>query len=121
MFTCYDDQYNFAKVSIIDAIESGNNIVLYGGGCNGKSYLIHELQDTLVQYGYFVSPEPSRDWTARWWNNFLEAQDADKWVTCINDKNQLFTTFGESAYTLINMSKFRYPSNASLRSGRTRS
>ena len=119
MFTCYDDQYSFAKESILKAIESGNNIVLYGSGCNGKSYLIQEIEDTLVQHGYFVSPEPSRDWTASWWNNFLEAHDASKWVTCINDENHLFTTFSETSYTLINMNKFRYPSRASLRSGRT--
>ena len=119
MFTSYNDQYEFAKQTILKAIEDGNNVILFGNGCNGKSYLIQEVQDTLVQHGYFVSHEPGRNWTAGWWKNYLEAQDADKWVTCINDKNQLFTTFSESAYTFINMSKFRYPSNASLRSGRT--
>ena len=121
MFTCYDDQYAFAKQSVIDAIESGNNIVLYGTGCNGKTYLVDELKDTLTQHGYFITPEPGRGWSARWWNNFLEAHDADKWITCIIDKNLLFTTFSETSYTLVNMDKFRYPQYTALRSGRTRS
>ena len=52
MFTCYDDQYSFAKTSIMNAIENGNNIVLYGSGCNGKTHLIRDVHDALEHKGF---------------------------------------------------------------------
>ena len=119
MFTCYDDQYSFAKTSIMNAIENGNNIVLYGSGCNGKTHLIRDVHDALENKGFFISPEPGRDMRASGWNQYLQENHAKKWVVCTNTKEQLFTTFCETAYTLINMDKFRYPQYTALRSGRS--
>ena len=118
MLKTYEDQYEFAMNSVLTSIENGNNIVLYGKGCNGKSFLVNEIRDYLETSNYFVSPQPAMDWTCSWWNNFLDIHDAKKWIVCINDKNILFTTLGETPYTLINMDKFCYPKYATLRSGR---
>ena len=120
----FNDQYAFAKQALESAAESGQNIVIWGSGGNGKTYLVNECRDLLVQYGYTTLPlEPG--WTTSWWKNYVEAQDANPWITCIADKNQMFTTLSEDSFVLINMNKFQYPSISSswtngltLRSGR---
>ena len=120
MFTCYDEQYSFAKDSILTAIRSGNNVVLYGSGCNGKTHLLNNVEKEMYQHGYCVVREPGCDANASYWNDFLENNHVDKWVVCTTNKEQLFTTFRETTYTLINMDIFRYPQYSVLRSGRNR-
>ena len=118
MLDTYKDQYNFSNKAVLTSVNKGNNIVLYGSGCNGKSFLVNEVMDELIRNEYYIIPYPTKNWTPFDFNNYLESQGIDKWIVCINDKNIIFTTLSEQSYTFINMDKFRYPQYTTLRSGR---
>ena len=46
----YEQQYEFAKKATIKAINSGENIVLWGAGANGKSHLIRKLERQINEH-----------------------------------------------------------------------
>ena len=47
--TNFEEQYNKAKMQALEAIEKEINVVLLGGGCNGKSYLTR-LKKHMVHF-----------------------------------------------------------------------
>ena len=117
MITNFYEQYDFAKETLLEAIKKENNVILFGTGPNGKSYLMNEMKDVLVQNGYFYLDRTVCDWSPDYWETFLEKNKAYKWIVGTNWLGQLSTTFRESAYILINMDKYRHPRYSSLRSG----
>ena len=118
MLDTYKDQYNFSNKAVLTSIDKGNNIVLYGSGCNGKSFLVNEVMDELIRNEYYIIPYPTKNCTSFNFHNHLESLGIDKWIVCINEKDIIFTTLSEQSYTFINMDKFRYPQYTTLRSGR---
>lgn len=117
MITNFYVQYDFAKETILEAIKKENNVILFGNGANGKSYLMNEMKDVLEQNGYFYFDSTNSDWSPEYWEKFLKKNKAKKWIIGTNYLEQLSTTFCESVYILINMNKYRYPRYTSLRSG----
>ena len=117
MITNFYEQYDFAKETLLEAVKKENNVILFGTGPNGKSYLINEMKNVLEQNGYFYLHCTDCDWSPDYWRTFLEKNKAKKWIIGTNWLEQLSTTFRESAFILINMDKYRYPRYTSLRSG----
>jgi hypothetical protein len=117
MITNFYEQYDFAKETILEAIKKENNVILFGTGPNGKSYLMNEMKDVLEQNGYFYLDSTDCDWSPDYWEKNLTKNKANKWIVGTNYLGQLSTTFRESVYILINMDKYRHPRYTSLRSG----
>ena len=53
MITNFYEQYDFAKETLLEAIKKENNVILFGTGPNGKSYLMNEMKNVLEQNCYF--------------------------------------------------------------------
>ena len=51
--TNFEEQYNKAKIQALEAIDKDINVVLLGGGCNGKSYLTHYLLEKGLLKNYY--------------------------------------------------------------------
>lgn len=117
MISNFYEQYNFAKETILETIKKENNMILFGTGPNGKSYLMNEMKDVLEQNGYFYLDCTDSDWGPDYWEKILKKNKAKKWIVGTNYLGQLSTTFRESTYILINMDKYRHPRYTSLRSG----
>jgi hypothetical protein len=117
MITNFYEQYDFAKETLLEAIKKENNVILFGTGPNGKSYLMNEMKDVLEQNGYFYLGCTACDWSPDYWEKFLKKNKVKKWIVGTNYLGQLSTTFRESTYILINMDKYRHPRYTSLRSG----
>jgi len=117
MITNFYEQYDFAKETLLEAIKKENNVILFGTGPNGKSYLMNEMKDVLEQNGYFYLDCTACDWSPDYWEKYLKKNKAKKWIVGTNYLGQLSTTFRESTYILINMDKYRHPKYTSLRSG----
>ena len=119
IFKNYNDQYNYSKNALINAISSNHNIILYGTGGNGKSHIINELNTYLKNNKYFIIKELIGKYNVYDWNNYLKNNNIDKWIVCINDEKLLFTMFSQSYYVFINMNGYVWPDNAMLRSGKS--
>ena len=117
MISNFYEQYDFAKETILETIKKENNMILFGTGPNGKSYLMNEMKDVLEQNCYFFLDCTACDWSPHYWEKFLKKNKAKKWIVGTNYLGQLSTTFCESVYILINMDKYRHPRYTSLRSG----
>jgi DNA replication protein DnaC len=52
MITNYQEQYEFAKDTLLNAIKNGDNVLLYGAGANGKSHLVNEMKKIIEQNRY---------------------------------------------------------------------
>ena len=116
----YDQQYTFAKNQAINAITSGHNIVLYGSGANGKTYLIHELETILNENDYQPMPEPAfgcelHDQTS----NILEDCKKTRWIIAINNIDHIQSSLKYNSFVFINMNNFEYPLYSKMRSGKT--
>ena len=112
------DNYNSCKKSVIDNIYKEQNIVLYGSGNNGKTYLVNELNELLLEHEYFMVKELGPNNSIYDWNNFIKKNNVKKWIVCINDKNVLESTLSQSFYMFINMNGYKWPGESYLRSGR---
>ena len=117
MINNFYEQYNFAKETLLEAIKKENNVILFGTGPNGKSYLMNEMKDVLEENGYFYLNNTASDWCPDYWEKILKKNKAKKWIVETNYLGQLSTTFRESVYILINMDRFCHPKYTYLRSG----
>jgi len=114
----YDQQYEFAKNATIKAICSGENVVLWGDGPTGKTYLINELESHITDSDYQCLPEPSKGDTSDNFTNIIKGFKKDKWITAINDIVHIHSTFKDHSFVFVNMNNFKYPKYGTLRSGR---
>jgi len=118
--TNFDEQYNKAKIQALEAIDKEINVVLLGGGCNGKSYLTRYLLEQGLLENYLTCLEYPIDNC----NKRLSLTDIVKennknkfWLQTNNIEFPLKALKNEN-YMLINMTEFRYPTYSKLRSGR---
>jgi hypothetical protein len=116
--TKFEEQYLFAKMSSIKAIHSGENIVLWGSGANGKSYLIRDLKKIISDNDYQPIPGPSCGDNSDYVMNMLENSDKSKWIMAINDIQHIQSTLKKHSFVFVNMDEYVYPAYATLRSGR---
>jgi len=118
--TNFEEQYNKAKIQALEAIDKEINVVLLGGGCNGKSYLTRYLFEEGLLKNYY----PCFDYPIDYCNERLSLTDIVK----ENNKNKFWfqtnsieiplKALKNENYMLINMNEFRYPTYSKLRSGR---
>ena len=116
--TKFEEQYLFAKMSSIKAIHSGENIVLWGSGANGKSYLIRDLKKIISDNDYQSIPGPSCGDKSDYVMNMLENSDKSKWIMAINDIQHIQSTLKKHSFVFVNMDEYVYPAYATLRSCR---
>ena len=73
----FEEQYAAAKNAAIKAINSGENIVLFGKAATGKTHLSQELRSILEDNDYTILPPPHKcddDYT----NKFLQPSNKNK-------------------------------------------
>ena len=114
----YNQQYAFAKNELTKAIKSGYNVVLLGSsGANGKTHLVKEMKELIIENDYILLEEPCLGHT-----NFvcetLSYYNKEKWIMTTNKIEHLQSSLKNNAFVLINMSQFKYPKYSKLRSGR---
>ena len=113
----YHQQYAFAKKAAVKAISSGQNVVLWGSGANGKTHLMNELVDLIECNDYAMIGEPAKGN----FNHISETMDClnnENWIMAMNHPEHLQCSLKNSAFVLINMTQFKYPKYSKLRSGR---
>ena len=115
----YEQQYEFAQKAAIKAINSGENIVLWGAGANGKSHLIQKLERQLNDNDYIAFGQPSRQCLKEEPYDILKQCNKSKWITSVNDIECITTVLKCCSFVFINMNDFKYPKYTKLRSGRT--
>ena len=113
----YKEQYAFAKKAVIKAINSKQNIVLWGTGANGKTHLMNEFTDFIESNDYAMLSEPCKGDT-NYINETMDYLDNENWIMAMNDLEHLQYSLKNTAFVLINMTQFKYPKYAKLRSGR---
>lgn len=100
MNTFYD-QYSNEKIQALNAIKHEQNVVLWGSGANGKTYLIRELVNNndlnMDVYERLFENDVVND-------NILQKK---LWIEC-TDINYPLSNINES-YVVINMNKFKHP------------
>tara|TARA_B110000967_G_C18901727_1_gene576000 strand:- start:2326 stop:2658 length:333 start_codon:yes stop_codon:yes gene_type:complete len=106
--TCFNDQYSKAKTQILEAIDSRQNIVLWGEGCNGKTHLTTEMfrDNKMVNYVRLFEDELPSSLKK---NNFV--------IECTNI-NYVTKDLSDESFVFINMNMFKYPEYTKLRSGK---
>jgi len=116
----FNQQYEFAKKSIIQSIDAGQNIVLWGEGYNGKSHLVKELSELINESDYQILPEPCGFEDENYVSEKLKYLKKDKWVITTNNIDVIKNTLKNDVYVFINMNTFKYPNpkRLRLRSGR---
>ena len=109
---------NSQKKELIKAIKSGHNVVLLGSdGANGKTHLIKEMKSLIINNNYIFLEEPCKD------NNSFICETLsyfknEKWIMATNNIEHIQGSLKNTAFVLINMTQFKYPKYAKLRSGR---
>jgi len=109
MITNYQEQYEFAKDTLLNAIKNGDNVLLYGAGANGKSHLVNEMKKIIEQNRYHTLDYISSSLTPYDWENYLKQHKVNKWIMCTNMLHSTIDTLSETTYIIINMNKFCYP------------
>ena len=94
----YREQYAFAKKAAIKAINSGQNVVLWGSGANGKSHLMNELNEIIESNDYVMLGEPCKGDTM----DYLEKYN---WIMAMNHIDHLHGSLKNNAFVLINMTQ----------------
>lgn len=111
MYNNFHDQYNSSKQYLVKAIQDNNNIVIWGEGANGKSYLCNELKD-IWKNNYYILHEASYQ--------FIDYVNSNgkKFIYQTNNLNDITKSLKFQNYVFINMNNFKYPKYSVLRSGR---
>jgi hypothetical protein len=114
MIRNFEQQYNRAKETFLKAIRDKNNIVLYGEGANGKSYLCRDLISLIQDDYYIIYPTHEKHHEL-----FKYVESLDKKFIChINDMSIIDSGLKYQDYIFINMNTFQYPAFSTLRSGK---
>ena len=102
------EQYTRSKEMALEAIARKQNVVLYGKGSNGKTYLTNELtlEKHLDMTAYRVIPIEYEDR-----KQDTHTLDRKYWIECRHMEYALQKLHNES-FVVINMNQFQHP-NAS--------
>jgi hypothetical protein len=117
----FEEQYEFAKNATIKAINSGENVVLFGRVQNGKSYLIQELQTILDDNDYKILPPPP--YPDNVFTNYRLAQSNKKtkktkktkqtkqtnWIIEIKHIESITASLKYYSFVFVNMNNYAHP------------
>ena len=110
-FTDYNGQYEWAKNKISKAIENNENIVLFGEGRNGKTYITNEFSQVFRdrKYGEIlysgVEPRLLNNWC-------VDLKKKGMNFMChINNLSELDGGLKFQDYVFINMNNYTYEEN----------
>ena len=78
--TNFQEQYEYAKNAALNAIEAGQNVVLWGRARSGKSHLLSELRSHAEDNDYLPMPELSPGDTVKTVNMYLNYTKKNKWI-----------------------------------------
>jgi GTPase SAR1 family protein len=123
--TSFDEQYEQSKKSLLNAIQKGHSIILYGEGPTGKSHLIKEFAKELKDNGYSMGILP--DWPKHEFHILDHKKGAlvkwnysDKIIAVVADF-ECFKHWNSSenhtGITIINMGRYTHPTYSRSRSG----
>jgi len=112
----FEEQSAAAKNAAIKAINSGENIVLFGKAATGKTHLSQELRSILEDNDYTILPPPHKcddDYT----NKFLQPSNKNKkskkyiskWITTITELECITSSLKYSSFVLVNMNNHAHP------------
>ena len=114
----FEEQYEYAKNAAINAIKSGQNVVLWGRARSGKSHLMGELRSYAEDNDYLLSPELSPGDTVKTINMYLNYTKKNKWIMGSNCMETLVKSLKYQPFVLISMNDFEHPRYSKLRSGK---
>lgn len=114
----FEEQYEYARNAALNAIEAGQNVVLWGRARSGKSHLMGELRSYAEDNDYLLSPELSPGDTVKTINMYLNYTKKNKWIMGSNCMETLVKSLKYQPFVLISMNDFEYPKYSKLRSGK---
>ena len=123
--TSFDEQYEQSKKSILNAIQKGLSIIIYGEGPTGKSHLIEEFSKELNENGYHQAMELESNSTEfylldRENDRLVKWNYSDKMIAVVTNFD-CFKNWNSSenhtGITMINMSRYTHPTYSRSRSG----
>ena len=117
--TNFQEQYEYAKNAALNAIEAGQNVVLWGRARSGKSHLLSELRSHAEDNDYLPMPELSPGDTTKTVNMYLNYTKKHKWIMGSNCLDNLVKTLKYQPFVLISMDDFEHPQYSKLRSGKS--
>ena len=123
--TSFDERYEQSKKSLLNAIQKGHSIILYGEGPTGKSHLIKEFSKELKDNGYSMGVLP--DWPKHEFHipdhkkgALVKWNYSDKMIAVVTNFD-CFKNWNSSenhtGITMINMSRYTHPTYSRSRSG----
>ncbi len=121
----FDEQYDQSKKSILNAIQKGHSIILYGEGPTGKSHIIKEFSKELNENGYHQAMELESNSTEfylldRENDRLVKWNYSDKMIAVVTNFD-CFKNWNSSenhtGITMINMSRYTHPTYSRSRSG----
>ena len=95
------NQYSISKTEAIKAIANGYNVVLFGEGCNGKTYLTNELiKESILDMNLYrmISREHEAEEDSKK-NYWIECDRLDYAMNKVKSEN----------FVLINMNRVCHP------------
>mgnify|MGYP000867429941 FL=1 len=114
----FEEQYEYARNAALNAIEAGQNVVLWGRARSGKSHLMGELRSYAEDNDYLLSPELSPGDTVKTINMYLNYTKKNKWIMGSNCMETLVKSLKYQPFVLISMNDFEHPRYSKLRSGK---
>jgi energy-coupling factor transporter ATP-binding protein EcfA2 len=105
----FEEQYEFAKNTTINAINSGANVLLYGSGANGKSHLIQEIKTIINDNDYLTLGEPCRIYDDNYPNELLKQCKKNKWITAVTHTEYITSSLKYCSFVFVNMNQYVYP------------
>ena len=110
-FTDFNGQYEWAKNKLSKAIEYNENIVLFGEGKNGKTYLTNEFNQIFKDRKYGKILYCGGD--ARLLNNWCVdiKKKGMKFICHTNNLLELDGGLKFQDYVFINMNSYKYDDN----------
>ena len=105
----FEEHYEFAKNATIKAINSGENVVLYGWGGNGKSFLIQDLNTIINDNHYQILPNPEHHYDDSYPNKILKQSKKTKWITSIKHIKPITSSLKHCTFVFVNMNHFVHP------------
>ena len=115
----FEEQYEYARNAALNAIEAGQNVVLWGRARSGKSHLMGELRSYAEDNDYLLSPELSPGDTVKTINMYLNYTKKNKWIMGSNCMETLVKSLKYQPFVLISMNDFEHPRYSKLRSGKS--
>ena len=112
----FTEQYRRAKCTIEDAISHNKTVVVYGDECTGKSHIVEELWEKLLEKNY----------SKYYYDDSILENKIQFNTPCVVETTSMdclkhlhrFVNNDELGVVFVNMNYFKYPEYSKTRSGK---